>query len=194
MAILHGAVLDDSQILAQVRNGDTAAFGLLWRRYEPDARAVARYLTRSSHEVDDVVAEAFAKVLRAIQGGAGPTESFRLYLLTAVRRTSWRRNEQRAAVTLDDDEATWLTPMAVEDIGGEANGFEGAIAEAFRSLAPRWQTVLWHTEIVGRSSAEVGELLGLSPNAAAALIGRARAGLRHAYEEVTAPPPLPAVA
>lgn len=194
MAIWDGAVLEDGQLLAQVRAGDTTAFGLLWQRYEPDARAVARHLTPSRHEADDAVAEAFAKVLRAIQGGAGPTESFRLYLLTAVRRTCWRRDDRRSVVTLDDPDTPWTAPPAVIDIDLDDNGFDGAVAEAFRSLTPRWQTVLWHTEIVGRSSAEVGELLGLSPNAAAALIGRARAGLRHAYLRESAPQPLTAVA
>ena len=41
--------------------------------------------------------------------------------------------------------------------------------------------MLWHTEVEGRSPAEVGPLLGLAPNAVAALAYRAREGLRQAY-------------
>ena len=39
----------------------------------------------------------------------------------------------------------------------------------------------WRTEVEGRSPAEVGPLLGLAPNAVAALAYRAREGLRQAY-------------
>ncbi len=176
--------ISDQELLVRVRSGDQSAFGVLWERHEPEARAFARYLTRSPHEADDVVAEAFAKVLRAIHGGAGPTETFRPYLMTAIRRTWWRRNEQRPAVPLDDEGAEGAPTVHG---GGPVeweladDGFDGAAGRALRRLSPRWQTVLWHTEIEGRSSAEVGELLGISPNAAAALIGRARDGLRRAY-------------
>ena len=179
--------LSDSELVARVRGGDPTAFGDLWERHEPDARAFARYLTRSPHESDDVVAEAFAKVLRAIHGGAGPTEAFRPYLMTAIRRTWWRRTEQRPAIPLDDDGSDG-PPMIHSTIDWELadEEFDGAAGRALRSLSPRWQTVLWHTEIEGRSSAVVGEILGISPNAAAALIGRARDGLRRAYLEVDA--------
>src|SRR5687768_6515047 len=101
--LLASRDVSDRELLARVRAGDPSAFGELWERHEPEARAFARYLTRSPHESDDVVAEAFAKVLRAIHGGAGPTETFRPYLMTAIRRTWWRRTEQRPAIPLDED-------------------------------------------------------------------------------------------
>lgn len=192
--MMVGSVRDatDQELLGRVRAGDPNAFGELWARHQPDARAFALYLTRSPHETDDVVAEAFAKVLRAIHGGAGPTEAFRPYLMTAIRRTWWRRTEQRPDVPLDDDGLDARpSPLSTIDAELADDDFDGAAGRALRSLSPRWQTVLWHTEIEGRSSAEVGEILGLSPNAAAALIGRAREGLRRAYlREVGAPMPL----
>jgi RNA polymerase sigma factor (sigma-70 family) len=177
--------LTDDQLLARVRAGDRGAFGELWRRHEPDARAFARHLTHSNHEADDVVAEAFAKVLRAIHGGAGPTEAFRPYLRTAVRRTWWRRSTVRPLAALDEDDR--VAAPVPDDVG-----FDGAACRAFRRLNPRWQTVLWLADIQGRSSAEVGTALGLSPNAAAALIGRAREGLRRAYDDESAAVPTPA--
>jgi RNA polymerase sigma factor (sigma-70 family) len=172
----------DRELLERVRAGDPSAYGELWARHEPEARAFALYLSRSPHETDDVVAEAFAKVLRAIQHGAGPTEAFKAYLMTAIRRTWWRRAGHRHELSLDEDgsgdagaPAVTFDPDVVDD------AFDGAAGRALRSLTPRWQTVLVLTEIEGRSSAEVGGVLGLSPNAAAALIGRAREGLRRAY-------------
>jgi hypothetical protein len=57
----------------------------------------------------------------------------------------------------------------------------GLAGAAFASLPERWQLVLWHTEVEGLGAAEVAPLLGIAPNAAAALAYRAREGLRQAY-------------
>lgn len=171
----------DAELLARVRAGEPDAYGELWLRHEPAASSLARYLTRSGHEADDVVADAFARVLRAIKGGAGPTESFRPYLLTAVRRTVWRHSEEanqhRLAASEDEAELIDLR-MAVEP---EDRTDEGIVLRAFQELPERWQLVLWHTEIEGQPPAAVAPLLGLSPNATAALAVRAREGLRQAF-------------
>ena len=171
----------DAVLLERVRAGDRDAYGELYLRHEPSATSLARYLTRSNHEADDVVADAFARVLRAIKGGAGPTEAFRPYLLTAVRRTVWRHSEEanhhRLAATEDEAEMIDLR-LAVEP---EDRTDEGIILRAFQELPERWQLVLWHTEIEGQPPAAVAPLLGLSPNATAALAVRAREGLRQAF-------------
>ena len=187
--LIGKADLPDAELLALVRAGDRSAFGHLWERYEHDATASARFLTRSRDEADDVVAEAFAKVLRAIHGGAGPTEAFRPYLMTAVRRTAWRRQETRRMESRLDGEDRVAATDDLDEVGSEP--LDGEVAKAFARLSPRWQSVLWMAEVEGRSTAEIGAQLGLSANAAAALLGRARDGLRRAYAEATpAPAPL----
>jgi RNA polymerase sigma factor (sigma-70 family) len=171
----------DADLLDRVRSGDSDAYGLLYERHEPAARSLARYLTTSSHDADDVVADAFARVLRAIKGGAGPTEAFRPYLLTAVRRTVWRRSEDRRRHRLaadEDEEEFFDLRLSVEP---EDRTDEAIVLRAFAELPERWQLVLWHTEIEGQPPAAVAPLLGLSPNATAALAVRAREGLRQAY-------------
>ena len=171
----------DADLLARVREGDQNAYGELYVRHEPAATSLARYLTRSNHEADDVVADAFARVLRAIKGGKGPTEAFRPYLLTAVRRTVWRHSEEanHHRLAASDDEAEMIDlRLAVEP---EDRTDEGIILRAFQGLPERWQLVLWHTEIEGQPPAHVAPLLGLSPNATAALAVRAREGLRQAF-------------
>ena len=174
----------DADLLARVRAGDRDAYGELWVRHEPAASSLARYLTRSNHDADDVVADAFARVLRAIDGGAGPTEAFRPYLLTAVRRTAWRRSEDTARHRLgaEEDEADRLDLRLTVD--AEDRTDEGLVLQAFQGLPERWQLVLWHTEIEGQPPAAVAPLLGLSANATAALAVRAREGLRQSYLQV----------
>lgn len=56
---------------------------------------------------------------------------------------------------------------------------ESLVAErAFAALPPRWQAVLWHTEVEGLKPAEAALQLGLSANSVAALAYRAREGFK----------------
>ena len=75
----------DAELIAAVRGGDNEAYGLLFERHVEAARRLARQLVRGS-DADDLVSEAFAKVLTVLQRGDGPDLAFRAYLLTAVRR------------------------------------------------------------------------------------------------------------
>ena len=55
---------------------------------------------------DDIVAEAFARVLAAIRAGGGPDRAFRGYLLAAVRNAAndWIAGRRRVTVIGDMDE------------------------------------------------------------------------------------------
>ncbi|MER6825206.1 zf-HC2 domain-containing protein [Streptosporangium sp. NPDC000563] len=54
------------------------------------------------------------------------------------------------------------------------------VARAFLSLPERWQFVLWHAEVERLRIEDVGLLLGLTVNGAAALAHRAKEGMRQA--------------
>src|ERR1700710_1337520 len=72
---------DDAELMAAVRAGRTEAYGVLYRRPAAAARAQARQLTGCAAEADDLVAEAFTKLLATLLGGGGPDTAFRAYLL-----------------------------------------------------------------------------------------------------------------
>src|SRR5689334_10847027 len=75
----------DAELIAGVRGGDEHAYDLLYRRHSESALRYARSLAKSTVDAEDVVAEAFARVLAALQAGMGPEEAFRPYLLSVVR-------------------------------------------------------------------------------------------------------------
>jgi len=170
----------DGDLIAAVRAGDREAYGTLYRRHAFAAYNLARQLTRSEAERDDLVAEAFAKVLDTLRAGGGPDVAFRAYLLTTLRNTLYDRARRDRRLELSDD-------MSRHDPGEPwvdtaVAGLEATLAaRAFARLPERWQTVLWHTEVEQETPAEVAPVLGLSPNGVAALAYRAREGLRQAY-------------
>jgi RNA polymerase sigma factor (sigma-70 family) len=171
--------LSDAELISSVRGGDVSAYGDLFARHRDAATRLARQLV-SAPDADDLVSEAFAKVLNVLLAGGGPDVAFRAYLLTAVRRlhVDKIRATNRAMPTDDLTQYDQGEPFKDTVIAG----FEGgAAARAYASLPERWQLVLWHLEVEGQKPADVAPLLGMTPNSVSALAYRAREGLRQAY-------------
>lgn len=169
----------DAELISSVRGGDVSAYGDLFARHRDAATRLARQLV-SAPDADDLVSEAFAKVLNVLLAGGGPDVAFRAYLLTAVRRLHVDRIRATSRATPTDDLSQFDRGEPFTDT--VIAGFEGgAAARAYASLPERWQLVLWHLEVEGQKPAEVAPLLGMSPNSVSALAYRAREGLRQAY-------------
>ena len=151
----------------------------LYQRHVNAANRLARQLARGS-DADDLVSEAFTKVMLLLQAGQGPDVAFRAYLLTAVRRLHVDRVRGEARLTTSDDMTAFDPGIPFQDTA--VDQFEsGAAARAFASLPERWQLVLWHLEVEGQKPADIAPLLGMSPNSVSALAYRAREGLRQAF-------------
>ncbi|OLZ45576.1 RNA polymerase subunit sigma [Amycolatopsis keratiniphila subsp. nogabecina] len=171
-------------MLDAVRGGNVAAYGELYKLHVGAARNLARQLAQSMPERDDLVSEAFSKVLYTLLGGRGPDSAFRAYLFTALRHTAYDKTRKARKVELTEDVEMTVGPvqLSVPDSNRVMAGFEKDLAaDAFNRLPERWQTVLWLTEIEGKTPAEVASRLGLTANGVSALAYRAREGLRQAY-------------
>ncbi|HET7432791.1 MAG TPA: sigma-70 family RNA polymerase sigma factor, partial [Nocardioides sp.] len=169
----------DAELISAVRGGDVDAYGELFARHVDAARRLARQLAGPA-DADDLVSDAFTKVLTVLQRGGGPDLAFRAYLLTAVRRLHVDRIRATSRLKPVDDLTPFDPGLPFQDTAVE--GFENAAAaRAFASLPERWQMVLWHTEVEGQKPADVAPLLGMSANSVSALAYRAREGLRQAF-------------
>lgn len=175
--------LDDAALLDSTRAGDADAYGELYRRHYPAARATAQALTHNASDTDDVISEAFARVLRASRSGGGPAISFRPYLVAAVRNVFFDR--VRCTRELPSGDVAGGINATSADLYSERE--DGAVAAAALAALPdRWRRVLWYAEVEGLNAAEIAPLLGISPGSVAALAYRAREGLRQAFLRITA--------
>jgi trimeric autotransporter adhesin len=157
---------------------ETPAFAVLYAEHLPAARRTALALVPVS-AADDIVHEAFTRVLAAQQAGGGPSGTFRPYLLAAVRNLARDYNaERRRLVPMPDD------PRAVPGAGELVSAREERrmMARAFSSLPRRWQAVLWQTQVEDRRPADLAAACGMTPNAVAQLAVRARYGLALAWQ------------
>ncbi|WP_111766364.1 sigma-70 family RNA polymerase sigma factor [Nakamurella deserti] len=173
----------DAELISRVRDGDRTAFGELYGRHSRAAGALARQISVSGAEADDLVAESFARVLDTMLDGRGPDSAFRAYLFTTLRHTAYDRTRKDKRLQFTDDITAHEVAVDVDDpvLLQMENSF---VAKAFGQLPERWRTILWHTQVEGQSPAEVGLILGMSPNAVTSLAFRAREGLREAYLQV----------
>jgi RNA polymerase sigma factor (sigma-70 family) len=170
----------DALLLAAVRTGTVDAYGELYARHVVAARRLAAALARDPADAEDLVAEAFAKILATLRLGRGPDLAFRPYLLTTLRHVSYDRARRDKRVELTDDITRYETGAPFLDTT-VADLERSYAARAFAKMPERWRMVLWHTEVEGETPAEIAPLLGLTPNGVAALAYRARERLRQMY-------------
>jgi RNA polymerase sigma factor (sigma-70 family) len=174
---------DDTRLIQASRSGDRASYGELYQRHSPAAYRFACKLIGSVQGADDLVSEAFTKVLERIASGGGPSRSFAPYLLTTVRTTWYKQLAGERLVDRQVEISDLILPAESGDVVADRVDISLA-TRAFAGLPERWRQVLWHLEIEKESAAEVSELLGIRANAVAALAFRARDGLRLAYVQM----------
>jgi RNA polymerase sigma factor (sigma-70 family) len=175
-------VRSDAVLMAAVRRGDTASYGVLYARHLGAVRRIAARWTGTHAEREDAIAEAFTLVLRALRAGRGPDELFLPYLAVTVRNAviGWHRRDSQLSLVADVPEPPGSGAAAGEDPMGRRLHASMAV-DAFAVLPERWRMVLWQTEVEGRTPAQLTSLFGTTPNGVAALAHRAREGLREAY-------------
>lgn len=171
---------DDTELLDAARAGETEAYAELYRRYRPAARSAAASLRVPRCEREDVIEEAFANILAALRKGRGPSESFRPYLVAAVRNITFSRSRAHGRA-MDGYLRLTTEVQAAEAVPTVDTG--DLVSEAFDGLPERWRAVLVAVEIEGKRPAQLAVELGMSPNAVSALVARARRGLRLAYRD-----------
>ncbi|MEV8339021.1 sigma-70 family RNA polymerase sigma factor [Leucobacter sp. NPDC077196] len=169
----------DEDLLSAYRAGDSAALAVLWERHLRPALVASRSIAPSL-DAEDVVSDAYLKIIESIENGRGPQGAFRPYLYRVVRSVAvdkLRNPESHASALHDDHELPEVDPW-------HDDAFDrGAAAQAFNALNERWQSVLWYTEVEGLAPREVADLLGIRPNAVSALAARAREALASAWVE-----------
>lgn len=170
----------DAALLRRLRAGDTEAAASLYLRHHQYALRAARGIA-NANVAEDLVSEAFARVLASIQHGGGPDRAFRAYLVTTIRHlfVDLLRSAAHEVLVGEDLELRETEAPAPDCCDTLIDRL--STVELLADLPARWQEILWRTVVLGEPLAQVGPAMGLSPNAAAALGFRARAGLVRAY-------------
>jgi RNA polymerase sigma-70 factor, ECF subfamily len=140
---------------------------------------LARWLTRSDQDAEDVVQDAYLRAVRFFGGFRGGDA--RAWLLAIVRNTShsaWQRGREGAAVPLEED------ALEVED---EAPGPEDLllqkasreqVKQALEALPVESREVIVLRELEGLSYKEMADVIQVPIGTVMSRLARARARLR----------------
>ena len=146
---------------------------------------LARWLTRSDQDAEDVVQEAYLRAVRFFGGFRGGDA--KAWLLTIVRNTShsaWARGRGTAAtVPFDDD-----TPEVEDAAPGPEDlllqkASRGEIRQALDALSVELREVIVLRELEGLSYKEMAEVIQLPIGTVMSRLARARVRLRRELHE-----------
>ncbi|KRF25949.1 RNA polymerase sigma factor [Phycicoccus sp. Soil803] len=172
----------DLDLVERARDGSQEAVVELWVRHYPAALAAARRSSRQPRDAEELASDAFSNMLGAFASGGGPTGSVRAYLLTSVRNLAVTRSRRASSSEVLSDDVAVFEDGSRGPVDPMARQTEvSMMRQAFAALPRRWQVILWRTAVDHDRNIEIGQDLGISPNAVAALAKRARRGLRQAY-------------
>ena len=174
----------DGVLVQEAAAGSGVSYGALYDRYATQVFNYCLRLTGSQEDASDATQEAFVNVLRRLQDDDRPVLEFSSYLFAAARHESYALMRQRTRTHLSDSPPPERGRVADLDTDPERSALlrdsQEAVRVANAKLAPRHREVLALREVAGRSYEEIGVTMGLSENAAAQLIFRARGKLREA--------------
>ncbi len=147
----------------------------------PSAYNLARWLTRSAHDADDVVQEAFLRAYRFFPSFRG-TDA-RAWVLTIVRNACWTflrasRARESAAPLEELDEPADTAASAEEDLVRRAEG--ARLSRALDELPAEFREVLVLRELEELSYREIAEVVGIPAGTVMSRLCRARRRLQAA--------------
>src|ERR1700729_4374982 len=95
---------DETILVAQSREGDTAAFGELVRRYEGKIFRLAQHVTQNREDAEDVLQETFMKAYEHLDQFQGNSKFYTWVVRIAVNKSlmKLRRRKTDRSVSLDE--------------------------------------------------------------------------------------------
>jgi RNA polymerase sigma factor (sigma-70 family) len=155
------------------------------RPHEPALRAYVKVRFPSLTDIDDLIQETFARILRA--HGAGRVRSPKALLFTTARNTALDLLRRRQVVHFESL-ANMEELSVLEDRPGTAETLSREqelqlLEQAVQSLPTRCQQILILKKIDGLSYAEIGEKLGIKANTISAQLTIGVLRCRHFLEE-----------
>jgi len=190
MATRDASALDESALVAGLRNGDNATFDTLIRQYGGRLLSVARRILSNDEDAREAVHEAFVaayKARKSFQGDARiSTWLHRIAVNAALMKL--RSRKRRPEDSIDDllpafkadghhaeRFASWDEPVDVALSRRETAAF---VREAIDRLPETYRVVLMLRDIDGLSTEETAKMLDITSNAAKIRLHRARMALR----------------
>jgi RNA polymerase sigma-70 factor (ECF subfamily) len=171
----------DEELMMKAAEGDMDAFEQLIVNHQQGALGVAYRFLGDQTQAEDIVQEAFLKILAAAPGYE-PRAKFRTYLFGVIWRLCvdrYRRKRPQRLESSLDPQGSAAEPQQVV-LRKEAAEW---VREAIGSLPPRQRMAIVLKHYEDLSYQEIARAIKCSPRAVDALLSRARTKLREALRD-----------
>lgn len=190
------SVEDDRALVEAIAAGDARAFERLVRTHVDPLRAVALRLLQNQADADEVVQEAFLSAFRNLPSWRGDarlgTWLHRIVVNAALQRLRRRKRLGTASESVEELLPRFLDNghpehfhrpwvQTAEELATRAETRE-QVRRVIDKLPENYRTVLILRDIEELDTAEVADLLELSPGAVKVRLHRARQALRNLLE------------
>jgi len=181
----------DQQLVERVQKGDKRAFDFLVLKYQHKMISVVSRYVRDSHEVQDVVQEAFIKAYRALGNFRGDsafyTWIYRIAINTAKNHLVSRGRRPPASDVDVDDAEYYSGSDLLKDVDTPENNFfrdelKAAVDQSIRDLPEDLRTAVTLREMEGLSYEDIADVMGCPVGTVRSRIFRAREAIEKRIE------------
>lgn len=184
----QSATQDEGDLVARAQRGDASAFTELVSRYERRIFRLAKNITQSDEDAEDVLQEAFLKAYEHLDGFQGQSKFYtwivRIAVNEALMKLRKRKTDRTVSLdeTIDTGEENVVREIAVWEDNPEQRYSQQEIREmldkAIMSLRPAFRAVFVLRDVEDLSTEETAAVLDLSVPAVKSRLLRARLQLR----------------
>ena len=181
---------DDHRLIAECLQGDTAAFGLLVRRYQDRLYNTVFRMVGNAEDAYDVVQEAFLSAYQSLENFKGDSLFFTWLYRIAVNTAISMKRKQRAVVSIDAGRngEQGIEPLDPSDLSRPGHAMEQAeqgrrIHNALARLSPEHRAVLVMKDMEGQKYETMADALGVPIGTIRSRLHRARLELRELLEK-----------
>lgn len=175
----------DLALVARVRAGESAAYGVLIEQYQGLAYSVALRTLQDEAAAGDAVQESFVKAWRALHQFSGP--SFKSWFMRivvntcydVVRSAQWRNTASLSDLAVEDENAAPLIDHGESPHEWlERSELNAWLEESIGRLPADQRLALVLCDVHGHTYDEIAEMTGQAMGTVKSRISRARARLR----------------
>ncbi len=188
LPISDADVFNESELVDRAQAGDVAAFTELVKHYERKIFRLAKHITQSDEDAEDVLQESFLKAYEHLGDFQRNSKFYTWIVRIAVNQAlmKLRKRKTDRTVPLDEPVDTGEDMVAREIAVWDENPEQkysreelgGILDEAVDGLRPAFRTVFVLRDIEELSTEETAEALGISVPAVKSRLLRARLQLR----------------
>jgi RNA polymerase sigma-70 factor (ECF subfamily) len=179
---------DEGDLVERAQRGDASAFTELVSRYERRIFRLAKNITQSEEDAEDVLQESFLKAYQHLGGFQGQSKFYTWIVRIAVNEALMKLRKRKTGKTvsldetIDTGEENVVREIAVWEDNPEQRYSQREIRElldkAIMSLRPAFRAVFVLRDVEDLSTEETAAVLDLSVPAVKSRLLRARLQLR----------------